>query len=404
MFSRHIGEARPKLRHLLAGDQTLATLAALRGLHDAGHEVWLAHWQAETYSTRSRAKAGAIRVPDPSLDAGGFVEALVLAVRELRPATVLPGGESSLVALAGRETEFPADVIVGTFPSDSVRHATDKRALAEIAAAAGLVSPPTEIVDRRELSVRAEKLRYPLVLKAAGSLVSSANGALTRVETQRVDSSRDLGAAMNRLQSSPLLVQQFVPGVVESLSGVAWEGRLVCSFRQESTRLWPPGFGVASCAISLPRDPELERAAERVVHTLELSGVFQIQFLLEGEDRYLIDINPRIYGSLGAAIAAGLNLPAIWVELLLGGTPQVSAYRVGARWRVEESELRLLKRAVFRGDRRAVSELVRPRRGTSHATFSLGDPSPAFISLRRLLRTLGMNARGLLRMPAPSEG
>jgi predicted ATP-grasp superfamily ATP-dependent carboligase len=404
MPSRPGPGARLPLRHLLAGDQTLATLSALRALQAAGHEVWLAHWQAETYATRSRAKAGAIRVPDPSLDPGGFVNALVLAARELRPATILPGGESSLIALAGREEEFPAEVVVGTFPPDLVRRATDKQALAEIAQAAGLATPPTHVLDRNELRDRAEKLRYPLVLKAARSLVSDPNGTLTRVETRRVDSSGDLITAIDSLQSSPVLVQQYIPGVLRTVCGVAWGGRLVCSLLQENTRLWPPGFGVASLAISLPRDPELEQVTARIVQALELSAVFQVEFLVDGDERYLIDLNPRIYSSMGAAIAAGLNLPAIWVELLLGGSPQVSGYRVGVRWRVEDSELRLLKRAVLRGDGRAVSELVLPRRGTAHAAFMLRDPGPAFITVRRLLRTLRINAQRLVRRPGTGVG
>ena len=369
-----------------------------------GHEVWLAHWQSETYATRSRAKAGAIRVPDPSLDPDGFVGALGLAAGEIRPATILPGGESSLIALAGREDEFPADIVVGTFPPELVRRATDKQALAEIAQAAGLATPQTHVLDREELRDRAQKLSYPLVLKAARSLVSDPNGSLRRVETRRVDSSDDLVEAMDSLQSSPVLVQQYVPGVLRTVCGVAWRGRLVCSLLQENTRLWPPGFGVASLAISLPRDPELEQATTRIVQALELSGVFQVEFLVDGPERYLIDINPRIYSSMGAAIAAGLNLPAIWVDLLLGGTPQVSEYRVGVRWRVEDSELRLLKRAVLRGDRRAISELVRPRRGTAHAAFALHDPGPAFITVRRLLRTLRANTRRLLRRPPAGVG
>ena len=352
MFSRRTTAPKLQRRHLLAGDQNLASLAALRALQAEGDEVWLVHWQSETYATRSRAKAGAIRVPVPSLDPEGFVHALVAAAVELRPATILPGGESSLIALAGREDEFPVDVVVGTFPPDLVRRATDKQALAEVAEAAGLATPPTETVSREDLLDRAQKLSYPLVLKAARSLVSDAEGGLKRVEAQRVDSSDDLVEAMDSLQSSPLLVQEYIPGVLESVCGVAWRGRLVCSLLQESARLWPPGFGVASVAISLPPDPELEQATARLVHTLELSGVFQLQFLVNGGERFLIDLNPRIYRSLGAAIAAGLNLPAIWVELLLGGTPEVGEYRVGVRWRAEESELRLLKRAVFRGDRR----------------------------------------------------
>jgi hypothetical protein len=102
----------------------------------------------------------------------------------------------------------------------------------------------------------------------------------------------------------------------------------------------------------------------------------------------LIDLNPRIYGSLALAVAAKLNLPEIWVNLLLGRRPDVGGYRIGTRFRHEEKDARALALMLADGGEArwcALRGLV-PRRGTTHAVFSLRDPMPVLTSAAKLAR------------------
>jgi hypothetical protein len=99
----------------------------------------------------------------------------------------------------------------------------------------------------------------------------------------------------------------------------------------------------------------------------------------------LIDFNPRAYGSLALAVRAGSNLPALWAELVLGGSPTQPHYRTGVRYRLEHNDVRALVSGFRGGDiSRTLAALV-PRRRTVHAVFSLRDPGPLLTTARKLL-------------------
>jgi hypothetical protein len=100
-------------------------------------------------------------------------------------------------------------------------------------------------------------------------------------------------------------------------------------------------------------------------------------------------VNPRLDASIGLAVAAGANLPAIWVDLLLGRRPEVSPYRVGVRFR-SEGDVRSLTHLFRSGARRAALAGLLPQPHTTHGVASISDPRPGLAHVRRLLgRLLG---------------
>jgi predicted ATP-grasp superfamily ATP-dependent carboligase len=119
---------------------------------------------------------------------------------------------------------------------------------------------------------------------------------------------------------------------------------------------------------------------------LTWSGIFQVQFLEARGAHYLIDVNPRIYGSLALAVAAGLNLPAVWVALLAGESPSPGPYRVGVRYRSEERDIQAIAHALRHGPRLAGLAGLVPRPHTTHAVLRANDPAPALASLAKLRR------------------
>ena len=138
-------------RLLLAVEHRAASLAAARALRASGFDVWVATPHAGTYAALSRAAAGRIRVPDPSVDPAAFVGALVKAAHDLDAAAVLPAGEPGALALAGHVEDFPAGTAVGAVAPAIVERATDKVALLHLATAAGLAVPPSLHADRARL-------------------------------------------------------------------------------------------------------------------------------------------------------------------------------------------------------------------------------------------------------------
>src|SRR5207247_640286 len=163
-------------------------------------------------------------------------------------------------------------------------------------------------------------------------------------------------------------VQRFEHGRVVSFAGTFAGGRLFSLAVSRFIRTWPTPLGSASFNVTI--EPNAE-PTERVVRLLELvgwEGIFQLQ-LLELPDGRLepIDLNPRPYGSLAQAIAAGANIPVTWCELLLGQEPQLSVAEPGRMFRWEDGEVGNVLAAVRAGRLRDAAAVMRPARGSVHS-------------------------------------
>src|SRR5206468_2729154 len=90
----------------------------------------------------SRAAHAVEVVPDPSDDPSAFARD-VGAVAARHGAAVLPGTEPALRALAHHREQLPRSVVAGCPPAAVVDRVLAKGALEELAAAAGLRTPPT---------------------------------------------------------------------------------------------------------------------------------------------------------------------------------------------------------------------------------------------------------------------
>ena len=128
-------------------------------------------------------------------------------------------------------------------------------------------------------------------------------------------------------------------------------------------RTWPPQAGSASASITIaPPDGLVERSRQPLTE-IGWRGVFELEFLELADGRHAaIDLNPRVYGSMSLAIAAGANLPAVWVDVLRGTSPRPVVARPGVHYRWEEGEVRALaaRRPSAAGARAA--GVMRPRR------------------------------------------
>ncbi len=370
---------------LVTGGDYVGPLAALRALREAGYEPWVTVFGPRAYAARSRAAAGVVVVPDPAGDPDGFVEKVADAAAHLSVAAVLPGTEKALVAVAGRADRFPPGVALGVCPPAAVERATDKALLVRLAGAAGLDAPPTRVATLS--GAWAEDLDHPLpaVVKPLRSDTETGDGRLRHSSARKVESLAELHRALAALPEQRGLVQPFLPGRLTALAGVFWNGEVVAAVRQRAYRLWPSDCGEMAYAETIPREDRLERAVGRLLELIGWEGIFQVQFIEHRGRRCLIDLNPRIYGSLALALGAGQNLIGIWTDLLLGRTPGVDGYRTGIRFRREELDVRAIGSAIVKGQLGSAVAGILPRRRTVHAIFDRTDPMPIGAALWVLL-------------------
>ena len=360
-------------RVLVTGGEHPAGLAALRALHRAGFETWAAVQSRDCLAARSRAAAGLVDVPDARTEPDAWVEALATAAKTHGMAAVLPGTEPALLAMAGREGAFPDSVAIGSSPEPTLRRATDKIALGLLALRAGMHAPPTHVVSA-DGDVDAEGVTYPAMVKPLRSELL-AGGRLRRYEAQRVESEPELAAALQAYPDGVGLVQPYLDGRLISVNGVAFRGELYGANQHVVHRVWPDRCGQAVYAETIPMTPGRDQRVAAFMRHLDWNGVFNLQLIEWDGGEYVIDLNPRFYVSLTLAVAAGLNLPAIWTSLLLGMPVVANGYRTGVRFRQEKGDPRAILSEMRRGEMAAARDLL-PRPNTVHALFSIRDPRP----------------------------
>jgi predicted ATP-grasp superfamily ATP-dependent carboligase len=379
--------SRPR-RVLVSGDEFHASLALVRGLRAGGYLPVLAVALRGTYASRSRAIAAVVYVPHAHDTPAAFAEALARAAIDLEVDAILPGTEASLMALAQRRDSLPCEL--GAPAPEVVDLATDKGRVLALAATSGLDTPPSIVASPAELAARADEISYPAILKPLRTRLELGDSRLAYYKACRVADDDELRAALDGLPEADWVVQPYLDGGLSAVSGVAWEGRLACPVHQISRRIWPPHVGYSSYAETVAADPDLESRVASLLEEIGWSGLFQAQFLRAADGRrFLIDFNPRAYGSLALAVHAGANLPALWAALVLGTTPPPMRYRPGVRYRLEHNDLRAIARTGRDGDiRRALAALL-PRPRTAHAIFSLRDPGPLLTTAEKLLAARG---------------
>ncbi|MBA3263610.1 MAG: NAD(P)-binding domain-containing protein [Thermoleophilaceae bacterium] len=184
-------------------------------------------------------------------------------------------------------------------------------------------------------------------------------------------------AGLAPLYGTPCLVERAEDGKIVSFAGVLADGRLLATAVSRYVRTWYPEGGNVCFSETIEVPSSLSERVVALLEALGWQGIFELELIERPDGSHAaIDLNPRLYGSLALAIAAGANLPAVWCEWLLGRKPRPTTARPGVRYRWEDADLRHALRVARGGEQGKAAAILRPRRGTTHPYFVAGDPGP----------------------------
>ncbi len=323
-----------RLRILITDGETRAALATVRALGAAGHDVHVAAAGARSLAGASRFAISEHSLGDAATDPRHWSERLEGLARTLGADLLFPISEIGLGTIYAYQIEARWPVVCPE--REAYEAATDKHSLLQRAAALGIAVPRTRLVENPDALVTLpEPFQYPVVLKARRSrfLVDGRwrNGAV-----QIVGSASEL--PMARLAPGlrgGLLLQEFIPGHGEGIFLLASQGRTLVRFAHRRLREKPPTGGVSVLSESIEPDPELSRQSERLLADLAWTGVAMVEFRRTPDGRpVLMEINPRLWGSLQLAIHSGVDFPSLMIALRRGEPiPAVEAHTgVRMRW------------------------------------------------------------------------
>jgi hypothetical protein len=350
--------SRPSVLVLDAGSPWgRSSLATVRALHSGGYLPVVGRSDGHpSLATVSRFCSSVVTLPEA--DQQEYASAVADEVAAHRHVTSLAASDAVLVAQRAPGA-----------------HLTDKSVVSRRAAAAGLPTLPEVVVsDPAGLPDALRVVTWPVIVKP---LVRHSGDAAVR----EVGSLDEL---MPLVHGRPVLVQARHDGELTAVSGVVFDGEIRAVVAQRSLRLWPTRAGTTCWGVSVEPDPLRVEALAEIVADHE--GVFQAQFV----GPYLVDINPRVYGSLPLAVAAGVNLPSIYCALLEGRTVPRTVGRAGVTYRWIEGDVRhaLAAHRAHCLPWTEVARQLRPHAGTVHSVVQRSDPRPMLLRARFVVKEL----------------
>jgi hypothetical protein len=352
--------------------QNRSTLAAVRALGLAGYRaaVTVSGQPSRTAASRFCDRV----VPVPGVDDPGYAEAVRAATEAHEYVTVLPSSDAAMLALGS--------------PG---RHLLDKTVLAALAAEVGLETPPgLTFDDAVSLRAAADDISYPCVVKPV------LRTGRRHLSACRFDTPRALRQGLDL--TGRLLVQPVVADEMHAVAGVMWRGELKVAVHQRHVRIWPPQCGDACYAVTTAPDPDLEKRLRVLLSGFD--GIFQAEFA----GKFLLDLNPRVYGSLSLSASAGANPVGTFCDLVRGSDVEPVRARTNVEYHWWEGDVRYLTARWRSGDLglRAAARELRLAKALSGATLSAWDPKPSLVRWQHLGGQLAtrLAARATPRRPA----
>ncbi|MEY4753446.1 MAG: hypothetical protein RJA44_1121 [Pseudomonadota bacterium] len=282
-----------------------------RALHDAG-------WSVEFVTTEGGAAALSrwlhLRQVD-AFNSSTMQKLLAETSHRSDVAWILPLDETTIQLcneLAPDDTR-----LLPRIPAEQRLMLENKSSMSAYAASLGINIPEMMQVDEEQpLLDQASRIGYPLVLKAeVGG--GGENVALCADEAALV-------AAQTRVPPPQRILQRMIQGRPWKAGGFYIDGQPVMrqSFEvivQAPARTGPPAY------VRNDSPTELVESLDRMAASLKWTGYFQIDMIREADGRfYFLEINPRPWSAMIAALPAGTPIFAPLCDYLAGRTAQVN--------------------------------------------------------------------------------
>jgi len=190
-----------------------------------------------------------------------------------------------------------------TIKIGNVDLASDKFELGRICSELGVSYPKTMLlkiddVDRCVKIVEAE-IGYPAVIKGRGDAA----------RPSYVSDRDDLREALRSRNKMEVLVQEYVPGIGCGYFAIAVEGRPLVEYTHVRL-IEEKASGGPSVASRLDFDIELIEIGRRFLSYFKWTGPVMVEMKrhVETGEIYIIEVNPKFWGSLELSYASGLDL------------------------------------------------------------------------------------------------
>ncbi len=362
------------------------TLAALRSLGERGFYVAVGEKTRFSTALFSKYASKTLVYPSPASSPKEFISWLLGELKHGNYDMVLPTEFTTQQLIAGHRAEITR--LTGfPFPDlELTAFVNDKAKLMRFARERGYPVPETFFTcEQNHIEDIADSVPYPAVIKPRES---SGSRGLEYVEDREglIEKYR----AVHKTYPFPI-IQERIPGSPGGGFGVGalfnFENKPRAAFVYQRLREYPVSGGPSTLRQSVVND-EIKDIALSLLTELKWTGPAMVEFKIDPRDGRprLLEINPRLWGSLELAIRSGVDFPYLLYKLHTeGDIKPVVDYRVGykCRWLIPGDILHVLTNP---NKLKALGQVLRKTDGDDILSFS--DPMPVIGRISSLLPML----------------
>ena len=203
------------------------------------------------------------------------------------------GGQTPLKL--ARDLEKNGVPIIGTTP-DMIDCAEDRERFQKLLQNLGLKQPPNRTARAPEEALRlAAEIGYPLVVRPSYVL----GGRAMEIVHQQSDLERYMREAVKVSNDSPVLLDRFLNDAIEvDVDAISDGDRVLIGGIMEHIEQAGVHSGDSACSLppfslSQEMQDELRRQTVAMAKGLNVVGLMNVQFAIQGETVYVLEVNPR---------------------------------------------------------------------------------------------------------------
>lgn len=328
---------------------------------------------------------------------GGIFKRLIENIAILRARVLIPVFEETFLIAKFKNELLPyVNMVVPDYSQILTVHNKDR--WTEIARSLNIPVPQTCSLEGVEGSKKEiTGIRYPVLVKPKqGGGAWGIRQVSSREELERlIGEGTYLDRPLRRF-----FLQEKIVGENHCVAMLFRHGELRAKVAYRQIRDYPIEGGQATLRVSL-RNDEAENHLQRLLEELRWHGVCEADFVVENQTRipYLIDINPRFWGSLAQAIASGVDFPYLVYKIASEGDVEpVKDFKTGVMTRWIGGDLRTFMPLLRRSKNKIefLHQFMFPGNGKIfYDDFSLKDPLPFLTwvldGLFRMIRSKSIN-------------
>ncbi|MFC6953238.1 ATP-grasp domain-containing protein [Halorubellus litoreus] len=312
---------RGRVAVIVPADPGGSSLACMRSLGHRGVYVIGTTTSGDAPALASRYCDETHVLPDPREDVEAYAKGLLSLARRTDVRAVVPLSEVDAYVLSRHRDAFATHVGAPWPDADGMRTAQDRLALFERAAVSGVRTPETAPLGAFDAWTDryVVKPRHTVVVVGGGARTGTASVHEPGVEP-------DVAAFVDAMGHEPI-AQEYVPSAGEfGFFALYDHGTPVATFQHRRVRSYTYAGGASVYRESIA-DDALADAGRRVLDALDWHGPAMVEFRKDARngEYVLLEVNPRFWGSLPLAVAAGVDFPAAYWALSTGADVTATA-------------------------------------------------------------------------------